>query len=469
MWGRWGCVSSVCGVSPSRPAGVCRRADPEPDAELASLRRFLTVTPGLNRYTVQATSARLPSKQGIFQMPPVASPGCADATTSRGSPTERSEDSSRSGLEQLGDAVSAFFSPKQHEPEQLQPEMEEQEQPALQASENASGDISLEPPAEDECDCAICLVASPALNTPLLITHCGHQFCGQCLGLYATKQPANTPVLCPLCRSQLGVDDIPTSVTLSVQRTAGVPLGVLFSSGQSDEHADIAGITPGSNAEKAGLRVGMQLLAIDDVAIRAHDDAHDLMERLRGTGEGVVRLHLRVPRPPTAADVAAAEADRLAAFLAATPIRGARWIGWAAWCCCCNATAQIYARAFHKTRHTCLALAATLWSCFLVFVTADILGDVLAERAKGRTTVGESCLQNLPAVPACRACLLWQSHSGLCALARVVFLRASRPSSPYASPHASPYASPYASLYASPALGRLSQWHQRRGHKVAVQ
>ena len=49
MWGRWGCVSSVCGVSPSRSAGVCRRADPEPDAELASPRRFLTVTPGLNR------------------------------------------------------------------------------------------------------------------------------------------------------------------------------------------------------------------------------------------------------------------------------------------------------------------------------------------------------------------------------------------------------------------------------------
>ena len=222
-------------------------------------------------------------------------------------------------------------------------------------------------------ECAICLQAPPFLSTPLLTTHCGHKFCEMCISTYVGKNRTKPQVACPLCRADLTDEDMPSSVTLTLPRVSGMPLGVQLKSGPEDAHAIFTAIAPGSSAEKAGLRVGMHLLAIDDVTIGVDDGGTTLAARLRGSGDGAsVRLKLGVPKPPTAADVAAAEAARRAAL----PVEGESALGYAAYLCCCSVTGQIYARALRRPR--CLRTAAFLWSCFLAFVAADVLGDIFA-------------------------------------------------------------------------------------------
>ena len=239
---------------------------------------------------------------------------------------------------------------------------------------------------EDAVDCAICLAAAPALNTPLRTTHCGHKFCGPCLGVYAAKQPGDKPVLCPLCRAELVPDDIPPTATLSILRASGMPLGLKLISDPESTHATLTFIAEGSSAERAGLRVGMSILAIDDVEISRNDTTTSLTERLRGSDDRVVRLRFSVPRPLSAAQAAAAAIAAEAARLAALPLENSNQLGWTAWCCCCNVTGQIYERTFRKPR--CVAVSVALWTCFLVFATADVLGDVFAERERQKTTTG---------------------------------------------------------------------------------
>ena len=55
----------------------------------------------------------------------------------------------------------------------------------------------------DDDECTICMIAPPALTSPLRTTQCGHLFCEQCLRAHAATKPSNQEVPCPLCRADI--------------------------------------------------------------------------------------------------------------------------------------------------------------------------------------------------------------------------------------------------------------------------
>ena len=128
---------------------------------------------------------------------------------------------------------------------------------------------------EAQTECSICFHVSSELleqSTSLERTACGHVFCGECLGLYCLKRPADGPeaVPCPLCRLPLPPESLPISVNVNLKLSATTSqLGVVLGSGPKAAAVFIVDVASASLASAAGLRSGLSLLAVNDIPIES--------------------------------------------------------------------------------------------------------------------------------------------------------------------------------------------------------
>ena len=150
---------------------------------------------------------------------------------------------------------------------------------------------------EESAECAICLVASGDLSSPLGTTHCGHRFCDSCLSRYALQREM---VTCPVCRAPLTTSDMPSDVAhgVRIELTFNEAVGIQFESSPQAECATIQSVALGSAAQRAGFRPGMEVLAINDERLLASEsvDPHALAVRLRGAAmAGTCCVAVRLP------------------------------------------------------------------------------------------------------------------------------------------------------------------------------
>lgn len=245
--------------------------------------------------------------------------------------------------------------------------------PPSSASESGRGDNS----------CSICWLSAPELSTTLRVTKCGHMFCDGCLGSYALKRPPGA-VPCPLCRLPLPPDDFPSSMVVKVVKTTDTPPNVgLTLITDPDVHARIVLVATGSPSSAAGLRQGMWLISVDGVGVRDADQALECLENATGVdGMVAVRIGGVVPSESDVAFATAALHDdaALRGFRrdAYTPPRDHECGCCIAFCCCCSVFAQLWQRAFRRSRVHCVMVAAVLWALFLFSLVLDLLSDPLA-------------------------------------------------------------------------------------------
>ena len=262
---------------------------------------------------------------------------------------------------------------------------------APSSSENNTTDIEQGGIAPvSDLDCAICLAGSDTLTSPLCETACKHHFCQDCLGAYAIKRPAGA-VPCPLCRAALGAEDIPSSLIVTLTKAAesgnlGLTVGSSARGGYIGEGgpppaaARVLLVVPGSAADAAGLRAGMKVLEVEGSGVQNADDVRARLARHQGE-----RVELRVgPLRPTPADVAAAAHAAGVQHFAYHQGRGGesndtnQFACLLAFCCCCNITGQLWARAYRKGRWACILIALVLWFFFITLAVADWLSNNLS-------------------------------------------------------------------------------------------
>ena len=218
---------------------------------------------------------------------------------------------------------------------------------------------------EDD-DCAICLLAPPALDTPLRLTSCGHAFCEHCIGQYALKlMPPHVAVPCPLCRTPLSTSELPAHLVLSVQVPPNRTIGLTLERLTGADHVSIASVAPGSVGSTLGLRSGMQVVAIDGIEITT---TGQLAAHIRRTDSQAVRLTIGKIRPPVP------EAQRmLSQGQQARLAQEESARHWASCCCCCNLVGQIFQRAIcPERRWVCYLISVVLWTLYV--------GNVLCEQ-----------------------------------------------------------------------------------------
>ena len=262
---------------------------------------------------------------------------------------------------------------------------------ASSSSENNTTDIEQGGIAPvSDLDCAICLAGSDTLTSPLCETACKHHFCQNCLGAYAIKRPAGA-VPCPLCRAALGAEDIPSSLIVTLTKAAesgnlGLTVGSSARGGYIGEGgpppaaARVLLVVPGSAADAAGLRAGMKVLEVEGSGVQNADDVRARLARHQGE-----QVELRVgPLRPTPADVAAAAHAAGVQHFAYHQGRGGesndtnQFACLLAFCCCCNITGQLWARAYRKGRWACILIALVLWFFFITLAVADWLSNNLS-------------------------------------------------------------------------------------------
>ena len=269
-------------------------------------------------------------------------------------------------------------------------------------------DVELGQASADDGDCAICLLAAPAMCTALRTTECGHRFCEQCLGIYAMKKPIGEPVPCPLCRTELGPEDIPSTIALSIAPPrAGESLGLSFTSVPADPLVRVVRVAPGSPAEAAGVRTGMRLLSVQDVSVAVDESAVGIAARLQraaASDDGHLRLRFHLQRPPRRADVRTAAGGPALPGLAPEDrvllAQGRRFDDFLpaalGFFCCCNVTAQVYQRVFRAPDATCVRVALLLWTLFLASAGADMASNMVGYGDRNSTTSFLSAVRLTP-------------------------------------------------------------------------
>ena len=259
--------------------------------------------------------------------------------------------------------------------------------------------VEVEPaPLEaEENDCAICLVAPPALTSPLRTTPCGHIFCEHCLSAYAFKRPPGGPVPCPLCRAPLRPEvDIPPSHTISFPLPASRQLGMTLESEPTEAHARIVSVMTGSSAAAAGLRAGMRVLAVDDVAITLRDTPAEVGARITRSASSHVQVRIGWLRP--AADD---EAQTMARMQRRSPpqTEGRFDTCWFSCICWCNVMGQLTQHVLHLPKAACWLIGGAMWLLFLTYLVADTTGSMVLAESNDTSTVTASTTKWLTGTP----------------------------------------------------------------------
>lgn len=166
---------------------------------------------------------------------------------------------------------------------------------------------------------------------------------------------------------------------------------------------------PGSAAARAGLRAGMWLTSVDDVAVGTDENVAKLVERVHGCTSGPscgssspkgkgraaaaamisnkvapkkspVSLRISWLRPTltgaSGSGTPATAPSSTAAAAREQPVSAPSDEDYAicvTCCCCCNIAGQLWQRVFRTPRWQCVALASALWLLFLVFLASDTL------------------------------------------------------------------------------------------------
>ena len=236
------------------------------------------------------------------------------------------------------------------------------------------GGASAEAPDDEPDGCAICLVETRALASPLQLTRCGHTFCSDCLGRYVIGL-AGRVAPCPICRRALDPAHLPTAVEITLLKPArSTRVGLVLYSMPSGETA-IGSVRPGSLAERAGLRSAHLVASIDRVAVTSAAHAADLLQRAVGAVTISVPMVTIAPPSPTPSPLPLqAESSDVVLPMFAHDVRLAN----ASCCCFCVVIGQLAQRVLCRRYRVCCVLVASLfWLLTLVCFLTELAQAVL--------------------------------------------------------------------------------------------
>ena len=219
----------------------------------------------------------------------------------------------------------------------------------------ASSTSTASPEADADAECAVCYLGVEDVVAPLRATACRHTFCEHCIGSYALKVPPPSPVPCPLCRAPLSEDELPSTLTLSLQHTVTRPLGLRVRKDDDEEHVSIISVAGGSPAAVAGLRVGMWVLSVNGARLTRASELTEILRAVRhGASVQLLIGRLRAPPVPSWTAMAGPQLSLGGATPRIQPL--------AACCCFCNVIPQIWQRTVYPAKQwLCVAFACLLW------------------------------------------------------------------------------------------------------------
>ena len=258
---------------------------------------------------------------------------------------------------------------------------------------------------EAQTECSICFHVSSELleqSTSLERTACGHVFCGECLGLYCLKRPADGPeaVPCPLCRLPLPPESLPISVNVNLKLSATTSqLGVVLGSGPKAAAVFIVDVASASLASAAGLRSGLSLLAVNDIPIESLAHANDALKstsagrsQIGDDGQREMRLRVGDLRASSVRELAATALARARVIPTRSLVDHSPWRGL---CCYCSLISQLWQWLTQARRRCCYLAALGLWACFILGLTLDVLSDPIASGFSPNASYVDFVLRNL--------------------------------------------------------------------------
>lgn len=143
-------------------------------------------------------------------------------------------------------------------------------------------------------ECAVCLL--PCLRDPVELRACGHRFCRACV-----VKALQYRTSCPVCRTvPAGIFPLtPSTDAASYGLASTEHFGITL--GKADEGVRVLKLTPTDVAHRIGIRRGDIILAINDVPCRTHEEAIEVLRKIKevacADGQCRARFTVQKPRP----------------------------------------------------------------------------------------------------------------------------------------------------------------------------